>query len=83
MKCPRCGHEMTLDNHRKYALNMCYECGYIEGRFNEAELKENNFQHLKKLDFNEATAFIANGLGLEDAAVADWLDNVNLEPLQK
>ena len=21
MKCPRCGHEMTLDTHRKYALN--------------------------------------------------------------
>ena len=35
MKCPRCGHEMTLDTHRKYALNMCYECGYIEGRLND------------------------------------------------
>ena len=32
MKCPRCGHEMTLDGHRKIDLFMCYECGYIEGR---------------------------------------------------
>ena len=32
MKCPRCGSEMTLDSHRKIPLNMCYECGYIEGR---------------------------------------------------
>ena len=37
MKCPRCGHEMTLDTHRKYALNMCYECGYIEGRLIDPE----------------------------------------------
>ena len=39
MKCPRCGHEMTLDTHRKYALNMCYECGYIEGRLIDPEKK--------------------------------------------
>lgn len=32
MKCPRCGNEMVLDTHRKYPLNMCYECGYMEGR---------------------------------------------------
>ena len=45
MKCPRCGHEMTLDTHRKYALNMCYECGYIEGRLIDPEKKgETNFE---------------------------------------
>ena len=32
MKCPRCGAEMVLDNHRKYEAWMCYECGYMEGR---------------------------------------------------
>lgn len=48
MKCPRCGHEMTLDTHRKYALNMCYECGYIEGRLIDPEKKgETNFERLK------------------------------------
>ena len=51
MKCPRCGHEMTLDTHRKYALNMCYECGYIEGRLIDPEKKgETNFERLKKLN---------------------------------
>ena len=60
MKCPRCGHEMTLDTHRKYALNMCYECGYIEGRLNDGP---------------GAGAFISGGLGIEEAKVADWLDN--------
>lgn len=52
MKCPRCGHEMTLDTHRKYALNMCYECGYIEGRLIDPEKKgETNFERMKKLNF--------------------------------
>lgn len=47
MKCPRCGHEMTLDTHRKYALNMCYECGYIEGRLIDPEKKgESNFERI-------------------------------------
>ena len=35
MKCPRCGCEMELDSHRKIPLNMCYNCGYIEGRTTE------------------------------------------------
>ena len=42
MKCPRCGHEMTLDTHRKYALNMCYECGYIEGRLKQLRSAQSN-----------------------------------------
>ena len=66
MKCPRCGHEMTLDTHRKYALNMCYECGYIEGRLNA---------RLRAMNFNEAVAFISGGLDIEESKVADWLDN--------
>ena len=60
MKCPRCGHEMTLDTHRKYALNMCYECGYIEGRLIDPEKKgESNFERMKKLNFNEMVVFYA------------------------
>ena len=75
MKCPRCGHEMTLDTHRKYALNMCYECGYIEGRLIDPEKKgETNFERLKKLNFNEMVAFLTKGLKLDEAKLADWLD---------
>ena len=67
MKCPRCGHEMTLDTHRKYALNMCYECGYIEGRLIDPEKKgETNFERLKKLNFNEMLAFLSKGLGMDE-----------------
>ena len=50
MKCPRCGSEMTLDTHRKYPVNMCYECGY-----------------------NELTAFISTGLGVDPDKVHAWL----------
>ena len=68
MKCPRCGHEMTLDTHRKYALNMCYECGYIEGRLIDPEKKgESNFERMKKLNFNEMVAFLTKGLKLDEA----------------
>ena len=56
MKCPRCGSEMTLDSHRKYSAYMCYECGYIEGRY------------------NELTAFISTGLGVDQKKVREWLD---------
>ena len=76
MKCPRCGHEMTLDTHRKYALNMCYECGYIEGRLIDPEKKgESNFERMKKLNFNEMVAFLTKGLNLDEAKLADWLDD--------
>ena len=72
MKCPRCGHEMTLDTHRKYALNMCYECGYIEGRLIDPEKKgETNFERMKKLNFNEMVAFLTKGLNLDEAKLAD------------
>ena len=71
MKCPRCGHEMTLDTHRKYALNMCYECGYIEGRLIDPEKKgESNFERMKKLNFNEMVAFLTKGLNLDEAKLA-------------
>lgn len=78
MKCPRCGNEMTLDTHRKYPINMCYECGYVErtdatGKTTEVE---NNFKHLKSLNFNETVAFLHKGLGLDRDVLIDWLDNI-------
>ncbi len=82
MKCPRCGNEMTLDSHRKIPLNMCYNCGYIEGRRVEGgEVGENNFEHLKGLNLNETAAFLAaglrkkTGLDLSEQAIASWLDD--------
>ena len=39
MKCPRCGGEMTCDDHRKYPIDMCYNCGYTESRGNSRSAK--------------------------------------------
>lgn len=75
MKCPRCGREMTLDTHRKYPLNMCYECGYIEGRNMEGSSIETqtNFEHIKNLNFNELVAFLSSGLNIDASALDEWL----------
>lgn len=76
MKCPRCGNEMTLDSHRKISLQMCYNCGYIEGRdVGSIPQGKTNFEHLKTLNFNEMAAFLAGGLGLDEEKVSGWLDD--------
>lgn len=76
MKCPQCGHEMTLDSHRKIPLNMCYECGYIEGRPIEKPVKTvTNFEHLKSLNFNEFVAFVSSNIGVDEAVLSAWLDS--------
>ncbi len=78
MKCPQCGHEMTLDGHRKIDLYMCYECGYIEGRNVGQKVytpKQSNFSRLRGMNLNESAAFIAAGLGLDEERVAVWLEH--------
>jgi len=78
MKCPCCGHEMEMDNHRKIDLFMCYECGYIEGRRIEPQVtrRVTNFEKLKSLNFNETAAFLANGLHVDEKALTNWMDSV-------
>ena len=76
MKCPRCGSEMTLDSHRKIPLNMCYECGYIEGRAVDDVRGKTNFERMRSLNMNEMAAFLAAGLGLDEEKTADWLNGV-------
>lgn len=78
MKCPRCGHEMVLDSHRRVELYMCYDCGYIEGRnTGTVPVKKHltNFEQLCTLNLNEAAAFLAQGLGMNEEQLADWLDD--------
>ena len=77
MKCPRCGHEMNTDTHRKYAVQMCYQCGYMEGRdMGGAPVRgETNVSRMKSLNFNELVAFLSAELKLDPVALADWLDN--------
>lgn len=78
MKCPRCGKEMTLDNHRKIDLFMCYECGYIEGRKNDGDdaTAPSNFERLRNMNFNEAVAFLSSGLDIEETVLAEWFEKV-------
>ncbi|MDO4974486.1 MAG: hypothetical protein Q4E38_09800 [Eubacteriales bacterium] len=76
MKCPRCGSEMVLDSHRKIPLNMCYNCGYIEGRAVENVKGLSNYERMKSLNLNEMAAFLASGLGLEEKKIAAWLDDM-------
>ena len=78
MKCPRCGHEMTKDNHRKYDLMMCYACGYMEGRnMGENPIHDRvvtNYERLNGMNFNEAVAFMANGRGLDENKISAWFE---------
>ena len=78
MKCPCCGHEMVMDGHRKIDLNMCYNCGYIEGRRIEPTAKQrSNYEHLLKLNLNETAAFLAEGLGLSEEQISSWMEQVS------
>lgn len=79
MKCPRCGSEMVMDGHRKMDLGMCYECGYIEGR-NTGDVSTKastitNYERLSSLNFNETVAFVARGLGVDEASIASWMNS--------
>ena len=77
MKCPRCGNEMILDTHRKIPLQMCYDCGYIEGRaVEEAKPEATNFEHMKTLNFNELVAFLSAGLEIPEAKLVNWLEDL-------
>ena len=78
MICPRCGHEMVEDSHRKIPTMMCYECGYIEGRTYDDSFnaeKNTNFKHMKELNFNEMVAFISQGIGADEGVLRKWLDS--------
>jgi hypothetical protein len=65
---------MELDVHRKIPLNMCYNCGYIEGRSTEGGvLHLTNYNHLMGLNINETAAFLSKGLGLPEDKISAWL----------
>jgi hypothetical protein len=66
---------MTLDSHRKIPLNMCYNCGYIEGRAVDNVRGKTNYERMNSLNMNEMAAFLSSGLGLEESRVTDWLNS--------
>ena len=65
---------MIIDSHRKIPLNMCYHCGYIEGRSVHIERGNvTNFAHCKSLNINELASFMAEGLGMDREEIILWL----------
>ena len=81
MKCPRCGHEMIMDGHRKIDLLMCYDCGYIEGRNigDDQEKALSNFERLRTMNFNETVAFISEGMNINENELALWMERSSAE----
>ena len=75
MKCPRCGHDMTLDTHRKYPLQMCYNCGYTVDPYENGESPAPfvNFSYIKTLGEEELAAYMAKGLGVDEGKLLAWL----------
>ena len=78
MKCPRCGSEMYVDDHRKYDLHMCYECGYMEGRSFEAPVntKARNLTNVERrhsMNESEAIVFIAAGMNVDETLLRNWM----------
>ena len=78
MKCPRCGSEMYVDDHRKYDLLMCYECGYMEGRsyggpVSTKARKLTNFERLRSMNENEAIVFISAGMNVDETLLRNWM----------
>jgi hypothetical protein len=75
MKCPKCGKEMTLDDHRKYPIYMCYSCGHVTA-FNENDeeaAQPRNFSYIKTLDEEALAAYMAKGLDLDEEKLLAWL----------
>ncbi len=75
MKCPRCGHEMVMDNHRRMDMYMCYDCGYIEGRDIEQKPHATNFERLQNMNLNESIAFLSENFGIDERCIAMWMEN--------
>ena len=78
MKCPRCGSEMVMDEHRKMDLYMCYDCGYVEGNSldDTAEVyHETGIEHLHSA-LNESVSTLEKELGTVEHNVNSWAKNV-------
>ena len=78
MKCPRCGSEMVMDEHRKMDLFMCYQCGYVEGNSLDDKTEmyhETGIEHLHSA-LNESVSSIEKELGSVEHSVNSWAKNL-------
>ncbi len=81
MKCPKCGAEMVIDNHRRYPIHMCYYCGYMEGQNIEIDnsMRITVIQTFGRMSSDAMADFLSqcDFKGGTEADIRKWLD----EPL--
>ena len=81
MKCPKCGADMVTDNHRRYPVEMCYYCGYMEGQNIEIDnsMKITAIQSFGRMNCDSLALFLmqCDFKGGTQKDIRKWLD----EPL--
>jgi len=82
MKCPKCGADMVVDNHRRYPIEMCYYCGYMEGQNIEIDnsMKITVIQSFARMNCDSMAEFLSqcDFAGGTQEDIRKWLD----EPLR-
>ena len=60
MQCPKCGADMVVDSHRRYPIEMCYQCGYMEGQNIEIDnsMKITVIQSIHKMNEDSLALFL-------------------------
>ena len=86
MKCPKCGADMVVDNHRRYPIEMCYQCGYMEGQNIEIDnsMRITVIQTINRMNEDELALFLTqcDFVGSTQKEVRKWLDQP-LKPFKK
>ena len=74
---------MVVDNHRRYPIHMCYQCGYMEGQNIEIDnhMKISVIQTMNRMNENELALFLSqcDFKGATEQEIRAWLD----KPLKK
>ncbi|MCI9467768.1 MAG: hypothetical protein HFG45_00500 [Oscillospiraceae bacterium] len=86
MQCPKCGADMVVDSHRRYPIEMCYQCGYMEGQNIEIDnsMKITVIQSIHKMNEDSLALFLTqcDFKGATEAEIRKWLD-LPLKPFTK
>lgn len=77
---------MVVDNHRRYPIEMCYQCGYMEGQNIEIDnsMKITVIQTIHKMNEDSLALFLTqcDFKGATEAEIRAWLDQP-LKPFVK
>lgn len=77
---------MVVDNHRRYPIEMCYQCGYMEGQNIEIDnsMKITVIQTIHKMNEDSLALFLTqcDFKGATETEIRAWLDQP-LKPFVK